>query len=246
MRSWGSKQEKPGRIFRAGSCGAPVRFLDPQSSLKLRKGIRNGHTRQFLRQAGAAGSPVTPLIGGTGTSGSATVSAGLLVVNVLSTASITGVSFAGTPMTLAKARSGGGYSLAQYYLAVSAGTGPIAITTTGSAAWNATNVVGLANNLLDRTHDAAGSSGTPDTGTTLTTLHAAEAVVAAFGLQYTLASWSWAGTPAFTSGAVDLTTSGVTLTEGYTVLSATGTVDAALTFSASGSYTWQGLVATYS
>jgi Chitobiase/beta-hexosaminidase C-terminal domain len=209
-------------------------------------GILPGWTNSAVASATYTIPTVTPLAGGTGTSGSLTVVDGLLVVNVLSTAAITGVTFGGTAMTSAKQISAGGYVLEQFYLTVSAGTAAIAIATSGTTAWNAANLVSLATKTLDQYAKSSGSSGTPDTGPTGKTSTDAEVAIAAFGLQHSSATWTWAGAPGFTDGAEDVTTgSFVTLAEGYTILASADTVDAALDFSGSG-YTWQGLVVTYS
>lgn len=177
---------------------------------------------------------------------------GLLVVNVSVVGDATRpttITYNGSPMTLAVDKdlpTTAGY-VAQYthQITVDDASGGIEITTGVFVdfEYQVFNVLGLANNTLDRSASANGSSSTPDTGATSSTTTAVEAILGAFIMKTPGGAWTWAGTPAMTSLGLDETVGSASLTAGSYFASSTGTFQAAL--SGVTPTEWAGVVGTY-
>jgi hypothetical protein len=130
---------------------------------------------------------------------------------------------------------------------VGGGTGDVVLSFSSSVAVMAEliEVLGFSGNSRDVYKQGAGISSAPDTGASGATATANEYAQGAFLMITPGGAWTWGNS--FTDGAQDVsnTISGyaASLAEGYRVLSAVGTVDAAL-----GSVTpaaWCGLAVTY-
>jgi hypothetical protein len=182
---------------------------------------------------------------------SATVQAGLIVVNVTTIFDVGGpttVSYNGVNLTKAASANNGSHNLSQYYGTVSAMTANIVIIFSSPVACqsNADNITGLASNLKDVSQTAVGTT-PPNTGTTGTSATANEGVIAAFFTGNPSGTPAWGGTPTFTDGmqsVTDVVFGGtITLQEGRYIASATGTFDAALTGVTTASFL--GLVVSY-
>lgn len=201
----------------------------------------------------SGGSAVTSF-----SSGSITISGGAVLVVIVTWSGgnlgTNSVSFAGAPMTRDRSVGTptiGGVSYATLLVASlnvgSTTTGTISVTSGTALAISiqAVQVTGLASNVADQMSSSSGNSTTMDAGTTGTTATAVEYAQGAFFYEGTLLS-NW--TNSFTTGGQDGSWSDAslntyTVTEGYRVLSATGTVHAALSSSAMG--IWCGACVTY-
>lgn len=163
---------------------------------------------------------------------------------------ITGVTFNGVAMTsagnqtLGAGPASGGIRV--FYMHIVAGmTADVVVSADSSCliVMHAVQVTGLVNFTVDKTASAAGASSVPDSGATATTTVADE-YAQGYIFTINIPGYSWQAS--FTDGQFFTTTlgaNGADSTEGYRILSATGTVRAQLDQSAD---QWVAIVATFS
>lgn len=238
------------------SCGPPFSatgsYLCPVSGQTVNWTVSDGP----CTGNGISWAPLGTATGSPATIASVTLEAGtLLIVTLVGTQMLGAVSgitvtFAGTSMTLDASASAPlpvGPSpdgkTRVYSLAVSTQTTGDIVATCSSKALKiqAIEVVGLTSNVADKSKTATGAASTPDSGATGTTTTANEFVIAVCGMDTpgTLGAW----TNGYITTNQDVTSGTVTSKQAYRILSATGTVDAAL---ASGAPTsWAMVTVTY-
>lgn len=147
--------------------------------------------------------------------------------------------FADTPV----ASSSG--SIHIFYVVAIGGTHDVVVTINGGGTTligiEAIQIAGV--NSLDITCSHTGLASKPDTGSCGPTNHACEYVQAAFMMIDGTNTWTW-DSPFTTGGQDNLITTAHKQSEGYDVLSAIGSVDAAITISPN-AISWAGVIATF-